>query len=270
MDQNNTSTESNINSTINAITGLAKEIPVYQDAVQPAAQEVGKSLQTVAKTINIALAPIKALVWGYEKIEEYISKRVTEKLTNIPTENIVTPDPRIVVPAIESLRYTGNKENLRELYANLIANSMDKNTLKNTHPSFVEILKNINSDEGILLQAFAINQTHAIIDINAEQNGGFISLLRNCVKFHENLNIKYKDLIPSYLDNLIRLGLLEIPENHLLLDVLKYEEIENSPVFSNLKFENENLLNRKIIFNRKIIRTTSFGYNFIKTVVTDK
>ncbi|MCQ9633637.1 DUF4393 domain-containing protein [Chryseobacterium sp. WG23] len=272
MNENNTSPESNINSTINAITGLAKEIPVYQDAIQPSAQEIGKSLHTVTKTINIALAPIKILVWGYEKIEDYISKRVSEKLDKIPTENITTPDPKIAVPAIEALRYTGSDEYLRELYANLIANSMDKATMRNAHPGFVEILKNLTSDEAILLKAFILDKTHPLIDINGkeQQDEGFIPLIKSQSHFHNNLDIQNPDLIPAYLDNLIRLGILEIPHDLVLTQESRYEELENSPIFTVLKEKNQNSLDRKLVLKRKLVRTTSFGNEFIQSVVVDK
>ena len=150
----NENKESNIKATIDAVTGLVTAIPVYQDTLQPAAKQIGHSLETVTKTVNIALAPIKALVWGYEKIEDYITTRVSEKLKNIPEENITTPPTEIAGPAVEALRFSGNDKNLRELYANLLASSMDINTQYLIHPGYVEIIKNLSSDEAILLQIF--------------------------------------------------------------------------------------------------------------------
>jgi hypothetical protein len=47
-----------------AVEGIVKTVPVYQDAVQPAAKQVGQSLETITKAINVALAPVSALVWG--------------------------------------------------------------------------------------------------------------------------------------------------------------------------------------------------------------
>jgi len=42
--------ESNIEGTINAVTGLVKAVPIYQDALQPAAKEIGKTLGTLMRT----------------------------------------------------------------------------------------------------------------------------------------------------------------------------------------------------------------------------
>jgi len=269
--ENENTQESNVNSTINAVAGLVKEIPIYQDTIQPAAKEVGKSLHTVAKTINIALAPIKVLVWGYEKIEEFITKRVSEKLENIPKENIVTPDPKIAVPAFEALRYTGHDENLRELYANLIANSMDKETIRNSHPGFVEILKNISSDEALLLKAFINDDYLPLIDVKkvAPDNGHNL-LMINFSRFQTGLNLQNNDLVPSYLDNLVRLGLLEIPSGSYLTQENIYESLEKDLQIENLKNTFQNSAENKIQFTRKYVRKTTFGNQFINSVVKDK
>ena len=87
MEQENPKPETNVKATIDAVTGLVKAIPVYQDTLQPSAKQIGQSLETVTKVVNIALSPIKALVWGYDKIEEFITTSVSEKLKNIPEEN---------------------------------------------------------------------------------------------------------------------------------------------------------------------------------------
>ena len=54
------SEENKIRDTIEAATGLVQAIPIYQDAIQPAAKEIGGALQTVAKAIHVALAPVSA------------------------------------------------------------------------------------------------------------------------------------------------------------------------------------------------------------------
>lgn len=263
-----TKDKNNINSTIDAITGLAKAIPVYDDAIKPAAKEVGKSLATVAKTINIALTPISGLVWGYEKIKDFVLKRISEKLENIPEEKIVTPDPAIVGPSLEALRYTGNDVNLRELYATLIATSMNSDTLKNAHPGFVEIIKNLSSDEALIIHFFYTNLTgqQAMLDINirAKNNPGEHNVMRNLSLIGEKSKIKNKDLINSYLDNLCRLGLLEIPPNRRLMDDKLYEEIkENSPY----KYtENEHV---EIIYAQKYIQLTDWGRQFCNSCITN-
>ena len=263
--------DNNVKATIDAVTGLAKAIPVYQDAVQPAAKEIGKSLEIVTKTVNIALAPIKALVWGYEKIEDYLNKRVAEKLREIPKENIVTPPPQVAGPAVEALRYSGHDENLRELYANLLATAMNKETTDKAHPGFVEIIKNLSSEEGLLLQAFAVRRTYPLVDVDGQDEGtvGTQTYYRNFSRLHDSVPVADLYRIPTYLDNLCRLGILEVLHGFTLTAPDTYEPLEtSSEIKPFIKRIEEH--GRVVNFYRKMIQLTSFGQEFIDHVVTEK
>lgn len=77
-----------------------------------------------------------------EQIKDFVKTKVSSKLEDIPPENISTPDPSIAGPTLESLRFTGHKESLADMYASLLATSMDKETAKSAHPGFVEIIRN--------------------------------------------------------------------------------------------------------------------------------
>src|SRR5690348_3071068 len=136
-----------VGETAKAVAELAKSVPVYQDAIQPAAKEAGKSLHLVARAVNAALIPVEGLVWGVERIRDFVRERVAAKLDNVPPEEVQQPKPHIAVPAIEALRYTGAESDLAELYANLLATSMDRATAYRAHPGFVDMIKNMSPDE---------------------------------------------------------------------------------------------------------------------------
>jgi hypothetical protein len=157
--------KSNIEDAINAVSGLVEKVPVYQDAIQPLAKETGKALGTVGRAVNAALMPIRGLVWGIEQIEVFIQCKLAEKLKNVSPEDIQTPDPAVAGPAIESLRFTGHKEDIAELYANLLATSMDKSTARSAHPGFVEIIRNLSGDEARILSFMAKVQVMPFVDI---------------------------------------------------------------------------------------------------------
>jgi len=265
--------DSNIKSTIEVATGLIKAIPVYQDAIQPSAQQIGKSLETITKTVNIALAPIKALVWGYEQIEQFITKRVSEKLKNVPPENIVTPSPQVAGPAVEALRYIGHDEELRELFANLLAASMDTETLHKAHPSYVEIIKNLSSDEASLLKVFLDNNNiYPIIDLSKEVNekpNGRTLIYAKYSHLYKIANIKRLDLLPSYLDNLCRLGILETPSYLTLTAENTYEPLEDDEIWNDVK-EIAKSSNQTVVFDRGVVRVTTYGKQFIENVIKEK
>ncbi|WP_028878227.1 DUF4393 domain-containing protein [Terasakiella pusilla] len=263
--------EGNIEETIHAVTELVKAVPVYQDAFQPAAQEVGKALGTVAKTVNVALAPVAALVWGYDQIRDFVDNKVTEKLQNIPEENIVTPPTHIAGPALESLRYTGSIGELKELYANLLASSMDSSTKKNAHPSFVEIIKQLSSDEAKLLTAFTSTEQAPAVTVrnNRRDQRGGLDHFRHFTLLGEKVGINDIYRLPNNLDNLCRLGLLEIPATYELIDDNLYKELDEHPLIRTM-VETINAQNdRKAQLLHKTIIVTGLGRQFIDTCVTD-
>ena len=120
------------------------------------------------KTIHIVLAPVRALVWGYEQIKDFVSTKVAEKLKDVPPENIATPKPNITGPALESLKYTGHEEMLRDMYANLLAASMDTRTASRAHPAVVEIIRQLTPDEARFLRLLAQERPFPLVTVRRE------------------------------------------------------------------------------------------------------
>src|SRR5690606_2793946 len=90
----------------------------YKDGLQPAVRELGRSLETVAKTINVALLPLSPLIWGVEKIrDKFINWDLANKLKDVSPENIQTPDPHVAGPLLEAVRFTGENDELRGMFA---------------------------------------------------------------------------------------------------------------------------------------------------------
>lgn len=273
MCADNKNSNHSIEKAVNLVKDITDAVPVYPDLIQPAAKELGKSLQTVAKLVNVALAPVTALIWGYDKIGDFLSKRLAEKLENVAEGNIITPSAQVAGPAIESLKYVGEDENLRELYANLIASAMNKEVADKAHPAYVEILKNLSSTEALLLKAFIKRSSYPLIDldinVNHEGTVGDFSLYSNYSIFHKDLGLPF-DNINKCIDNLCRLGLTQIPKGQILTSPNAYLEIEKS-VF--LDFPKAAFLQLgeglKLKTNRKLIEITIFGKDFLQTVVDE-
>jgi hypothetical protein len=232
--------ESNIQSTANAVKGILEAVAVYQDVVQPAAKEVGAALQTVAKTIHILLAPVSGLVWGYDQIKDFVGARVTEKLRNVPEERLRTPEPNIAGPALESLRYTGHKEELRELYASLLATAMDADKMAQAHPAFVEIIRQLSPDEAKIVRRFAYSGAQALIDVRNHQDTPPVGgrwILKYFSMLPYDATCTSPELGPAYMVNLQRLGLVELRENYRLNSqdgVDQYQVLRDYPTIKSL------------------------------------
>jgi hypothetical protein len=125
---------------LNEVKALSSE--VYKDVAKPALQEVGN---VTGRTVKALLSPIRGLLWGWEQIESFVEESLKKRLEKIPEDKRKSPEPEIAVPLLQALTYTAQNETLREMYINLLANSMDKNHENIVHPSFVEIIKQMNT-----------------------------------------------------------------------------------------------------------------------------
>ena len=257
--------------TIDSATALMKAVPIYQDAMQPVAQEAGKALGTLGKTVNVALAPLAVLVWGYDKIKDYLENRLEEKLEKVPEEEIQTPNPSVAGPAIEALRFTGHDEDLRELFANLIATAMDKNTAIEAHPAFVDILKNLSPDEAKILRFLALRSDVVTVDIKLNHKGGGYSVLhRHVTTLATDAGCEHPQRTTHYTDNLVRLGLIEIPYNRRKSGEDPYQRILNDPLVQQLKDKYDKIDGVSISFNYMFFSVTDLGKQFIQACVIDK
>jgi hypothetical protein len=268
--------ESKVRDVVDAVTGVAKAVPVYQDVVQPAAQELGKALKTVAKTVHVALAPVSAFVWGYDQIKDFVSTKVAERLRNVPPENIVTPKPNIAGPALEALRYTGHESSLSELYANLLAASMDKATASGAHPAFVEIIKQLTPDEAKLVGLFVRQMALPLLTVRWEyktstpEKSGGQDVLVNFSLLAQLAGLEFPHLAPTYIDNLCRLGLAEVPAMFQYTAKGIYDPLESAPEVLQAKVQIEDNPEWSFETERRGLRVTELGKQFASICVLRK
>lgn len=264
---------SNVKDVAEAVSAVAKAVPIYDDAVQPAAKQVGKGLETIAKTVNVALSPLELVVWGYDQIKDYVSESVTEKLQNTKSEDVITPKTSVAGPALEALRFAGDEESLRDMYANLLANAMDKNTALSAHPAFVEILKNLNSDEAKIMKFFASAFRVPFIDIESESenvdNSGTTPHFLKFSMIGNDSGCDHPELTPNYLDNLQRLGLIELRNDAYLTKEGAYETLLDHKTTKDWdkKLQEKN---RKISITKGYAGRTNLGLQFCKACVIAK
>lgn len=260
---------SDIKAAAQAVQGIVEAVPVYQDAVQPAAKEVGKALATVAKTINVALAPLEGLVWGFDQIRDYLSERLAQKLATTPAENIMTPRANIAGPAIEALRFAGETPELREMYATLLATAMDKLTAVSAHPAFVEILKQLSPDEAKILRDLADGRNRPVVSVMVVVPGqGERLATRNQSMLDHIAGVTNPEFLPEYLDNLCRLGLAEIPPMITMVGDAPYHELENDPPLVSF-LDQIKAAGHTPRVERALLRLTDLGKRFVVACVED-
>ncbi len=262
--------------TAEAAPEILKSVPVreaYSDT-----RPVVRSAVTVgaicADIVSGLLARVAAKVWGFDCIKEYTDTRLAELLHDTPQECLQPPAPNVAGPTIEALRWVGDEATLREMYAKLLAVSMDRRISSRAHPAFVEIIKQLTPDEARLLRRFAGPGPFPLVDIGArvkESEGN----LRGGIIVRDNISLlgvqtgcQFPDQCPVYIRNLCRLALIEIPFNEHYPDPATYQELEEHAyvqaqvrtIGSSGKYRAE--------IKRKALRLTALGRDFCAICVS--
>lgn len=253
------------------IEDVKKIIPeVYKDMVQPAAREMGKLFALIPRVMRAALTPLD--IWSAEKdykLEE--TKRILEKkLENVNSDNIVTPESYVAVPALQAISYSMNSDELRNLYANLLVKSMIKDTKWQVHPSYLEIIKQITPDEAKLLKILSLSNrtSYPLIDVKIVNADKSYSILAHnftnlAVGVCENIDNTY-----MYLDNLERLKIIDLPSNVKIANADIYKPLEEYPEIKET-LEQQLPEGSKWEIDYKQFDVTNYGKKFIEICVKD-
>lgn len=200
-----------------AIDEAGKLLPeLYKDALQPATREIGTAM---GRAVRIALAPVRALAWSWEKAESWLEEAVTARLTErqVPESRVITPPPQLTAGVIRGVQAAGPEADpsLRDMFANLLATAMDEDHTANAHPAFAEILSQLTPYEAKMLQAMGEEiGAPLILKIQVRMVDGFIGVQQELLKefdvLTEDRNLPYPDQMQSRVDNLVRLGLVKV------------------------------------------------------------
>ena len=255
-----------------AVGEIVDKVPIYQDAIQPAAKEVGKGLKVIAKAVNTALMPVEGLIWGVEQIKDFVHERVSQKLEDIPPEDIQQPKPHIAVPAIDALRYTGSEDDLSELYANLLATSMDKATAYRAHPGFVDMIKNMCPDEARIMRFLSSNPDYPLVNIKSVSttDQSFRVVHRHLSLLGLDAKCEHIPLTSNYIDNLERLGLVQVETMVKMSNDELYTRIEKYPQVEEIIDDLNKTQGRKVEVEKIRLAVTDLGKQFIRSCVIDK
>lgn len=248
---------------------VTKEIAkdVYNDAGKPIAKPTGELLGLVPRAIKAALMPVEKWVIQREYNVEETKRLLEQKLENLSPDLIETPEPYIAVPALQYISYCMDNDELRDMYANLLANSMNKVVKNGVHPGFVEIIKQLSPDEAKILKYMSNNhKVIPTISLQYEMRGkGGITIIENFSTVGEEAGCEFPYQLQKCFDNLCRLGLLyDAKGMRTFTDKRIYEPLKNHKNIVPFATEKQAKLYGKEMFsfNESIIRLTSFGESF--------
>lgn len=192
---------------------------------------------------------------------ELLKKQLLTEVSKIEEPNIQEPPLQILGPTLESSKYYIEEEEMRNMFAKLLASSMDKSKNDIIHNSFVETIKQLSPLDAQLIKYLSFEGTVIFplsrIIKNLPDNEGHREIIP--IFFFTE---KYDDIDKNVasLSNLERLGLISTSFETFLSNDLKYSPMEKSDrakaILSN---------NADMEFKRGIIKITPYAQNFIAT-----
>ena len=242
-------------------------------------QGLGNAGTQVGVQNNYGLSPVEATRMAFEIFREYypqlreealkeLNNLVEEKLSSIPQELIDSPKPRIAVPTLQNASITEERE-VRELYANLLANSMNKVVKNGVHPGFVEIIKQLSPDEAKIIRYLRIHKRIPTLGLKIDKTDSshvvYVKEFSNVPELSMCENIYDSQ---KYIDNLVRLGLVErSPDGTYISNESVYEPLKNHPFiknkYQNIEKQSATIDNfSKIDYVKGYCELTSFGESF--------
>lgn len=242
--------------------------------VKAAGQELGKTALTVTRTINNALLPLAAVNFAFDKARAYFAEKFQGDLAataaNIPPDQVIEPKASIAGPALQGLAFAHEEPNLKEMYLNLLASAMDGRVAASVHPAFVEIIRQMNSEEASLIRG-CLQTPNGIpiaeIRLMEVASGNWSVLYRHLLNLHDSTTQTPTEnpRLPAFVDNWVRLGLADVDYTTYVATDKAYEWVEQRPEFQKLKLEKEKETH-KVQFQQGVIVRTSLGEQFAAAV----
>lgn len=195
-----------------------------------------------------------------QNYKKYVSS-IDEKVAKIKEENLQDPQLSIVGPALEASKYYIEEKEIREMFANLIASSMDSTYIGLVQHSFVEIIKQLSSFDAKLFSFLPNPMPFVTLIAQTGYNSSFNILVETCFFCKEFPNFTLNEIA---LNNLARLGLIQLtkgiysnPNSYIIYKSKKF--LDNFP----------NIPTKKITYQKHIIQITALGKAFKNVCIKD-
>jgi len=271
------------------IKAIANAMEATANSVQPIAELTLKAGALVAKVIGVPAEQIGEIFTDRLRLYKYKnlcsvadSVESIHQKRRIEGKTVAIP-PRLAIPLLESAALENN-ETLQQVWALLIANSTDPNFKPQLHPGFIEVVKQLSPDEAILLNLFRGLKRYPMIYTGGQELDA-VKLMENFLHNRENpkrkepfdtayeeieehskpLPIKSRSSIKVYMDNLVRLRIVEFGYTFSTTDESRqvlYKIFEQA-------VPTDNIVNVSQVKQEEYLKVTAFGQMFIAACISD-
>lgn len=216
-----------------ALLEAAKQTEEFQKA----ARIKGNKLAVKEAMGLIIMKPLAGIMGiSREYFETEFAQDYAEKIEDIPDENLQTPKASIAGPAFEGLAYSLDEPALKDMYLELLARASDERVASSAHPSFVQIIRELTSEEALYLPGY-LGQANLMVGITQyraefypKPNNGYRVLYSHVLDIREaDLSPTYDQMVPTYVDNWVRLKLVEVSYETSLTQPDAYDWVAGRP-----------------------------------------
>lgn len=202
-------------------------------------------------------------------LEKYQAE-LNEAINNIPADKQIEPSIQVTAQALENSKYCVSSESLRNMFVKLITGTMNKDLEPLVHPSFPEMIKQMDENDAHILMELK-RKSHDIPIAEFQElftkNNSNITHYTN-VYLSDIFNISLLDCSCS-LSSLERMGLISITYDSHLIDDSLYESFYETSLYQKLAVEITNYnRNSKISLKKGICSITPLGKRFMLICVS--
>jgi hypothetical protein len=250
------------------LLALAKETPAMQAAAESYAKRIA-----IRQAVMLKLFSPLARWMGIR--QEYFQTDFPEEMAartaHIPEDQLVTPAPSLAVPAIEGLGYSVDEPSLREMYLNLLAAASNSARVDEAHPSFPNVVKQLSAAEAALLLDVLSRADLPVAKIHywatGAPHGGYHVMATNLLDASQRSGRSWQ-VVAMWIDNWVRLGLVEISWVEHITNPAAYAWAENGEPFAGLQQSLKPEVGRASL-EKGVLRVTSLGRRFASAVGPD-
>jgi len=234
---------------------------VYDDGISSSVKVVGSAMSDLLKFVALSFSFLG--MTSDELLEKY-RKFLKRSIDKVPPENVVCPEPVIITKLFEDVKFVFSDKILEEMFSNLLASSINKDTSINIHTSFVNIISQLDTVDAKLLKEIHDREIFPICDVYFTDNITGEKIFSNLC-YYEGIN---GTKLSVSIVNLLRLGLIEIVDNcniedSLFTDIREMEEFKRIElIYDKVKSRKPEYSNFQIEIEKNKVSFTTLGEVF--------
>lgn len=234
---------------------------VYDDGLSQSVKVAGNAISDLLKFVAL---PFSFLGMTSDELLDRYRKFLEKSIRKVDVDKIISPEPIILTKLFEDVKFVFSDKTLEEMFSNLLASSMNKDTASNIHISFVKIISQLDTVDAKLFKEIHTKEIFPICDVYFS-NGIMGEKLFSNLCYYDNIDGKKLSIS---IVNLLRLGLIEIVDNSdlgdsLFIDIKNMDEFRRMEIiYEKVKKEKPEFANYKIDLDKRKVSFTTLGEVF--------